>query len=73
MDRTKLALLVAASLALSAERAAADPALATSDVNLRSGPGTQYPLVGRIPGGSTVEAVNCNAGWCEAQFSGRAG
>jgi uncharacterized protein YraI len=73
MDRTKLALLVAASLALSAARAAADPVLATSDVNLRSGPGTQYPLVGRIPGGSTVEAVNCNVGWCEAQFNGRAG
>jgi len=73
MNTMKFALLVGAALALSAGHAAADPALATSDVNIRSGPGTQYPLVGHIPGGSTVEAVNCNAGWCAARFGGRAG
>jgi len=69
----KMALLVGTALALSAGHAVADPALATSDVNMRGGPGTQYPVVGRIPGGSTVEAVNCTAGWCEAQFGGRSG
>src|SRR5262245_34408042 len=73
MVRPKLVLLVGAALALSLERAAADPALAVSDLNIRSGPGAQYPLAGRIPGGSTVEASNCGGGWCTVRWGRRSG
>src|SRR5271169_928120 len=44
-----------ALLALSVHYAAAAPALATNNVNMRQGPGTNYPVVTTIPGGSNVE------------------
>jgi uncharacterized protein YraI len=73
MVKLKLVLLVGAALALSLERTAADPALAVSDLNIRSGPGAQYPVAGRIPGGSTVEASNCGGSWCTVRWGGRSG
>lgn len=58
-------LLVAAGLAISASAADARPVLVTADLNVRTGPGTQYPSIGAIPGGSTAEVGRCFTGWCE--------
>lgn len=45
--------------------AEARPVLVTSDLNVRTGPGTEHPSVGVIRGGSTAEVGRCFQGWCE--------
>jgi uncharacterized protein YraI len=62
-----------ALLLLSAEFASADPALATANVNLRQGPGTSYSVITTIPGGSTVDVINCTGEWCNVEWRGRGG
>ena len=59
MRIAQLAAGAAAVMALSAQCAQAAPALATNNVNLRQGPGTNYPVITTIPGGSTVEVSGC--------------
>ena len=59
MRIAQLAAGAAAVLALSVHGAHAVPALATSNVNLRQGPGTNFPVITTIPGGSTVEVSGC--------------
>lgn len=56
----------AALIVLGAAAAAeARPVLVTADLNVRTGPGTEHPSVGVIPGGSTAEVGRCYTGWCE--------
>ena len=62
-----------ALLLISVEFAAAEPALATANVNLRQGPGTNYGVITTIPGGSTVDVINCSGEWCNVQWQGRGG
>ncbi|MGA9321016.1 MAG: SH3 domain-containing protein, partial [Xanthobacteraceae bacterium] len=69
----QIALGTAALIALSAVAAQAAPALATKNVNMRQGPGTSYPLVTTIPGGSTVDVSGCHGGWCTVVWQGRTG
>ncbi len=66
------ALGAAAYLALSGAAANAAPAYVKSTVNLRSGPATTNDIVGKIPGGSLVEANNCSD-WCEVTWQGKSG
>lgn len=58
---------IAATLMVLGASAAAEarPALVTADLNVRTGPGTQYSSIGVIPGGSTAEIGRCQSGWCE--------
>ena len=42
-------------------------------VNVRSGPGTQYQVIGTIPGGATVDVGGCSANWCQVSFNGETG
>lgn len=65
--------LGAALLAFSAMQASAAPAYVTSTVNLRSAAGTTNEIVAKIPGGSLVDATNCNDGWCEVDWQGKKG
>jgi hypothetical protein len=60
-------------LGLSTIAAVAAPAIATTNVNLRQGPGTTYPIVARIPGGAPIDVVGCNGQWCQAAFGGKTG
>jgi Bacterial SH3 domain len=53
--------------------AAAAPALAVNNVNLRQGPGMNYAIIVTIPGGSNVDVSGCNGGWCQAAFQGQYG
>ena len=69
--RWRAALGVAALLALSGAAAAA-PAYVRSTVNLRAGPDTGSEIIGKIPGGSRVEASNC-AEWCQVTWQGKSG
>ena len=70
----KIALLAAASaLLLSAGAASAAPAVAEAAVNLRAGPGTQYPVIGSIPSGATVDIAGCTGSWCQVDFAGETG
>src|ERR1700749_4500739 len=59
--------------ALSAGGAAAAPALAVNNVNLRQGPGTTYTIIMTIPGGSNVDVSGCSAQWCQVTFQGQNG
>jgi uncharacterized protein YraI len=62
-----------AALVLSAGAAAAAPATVQSNVNVRSGPGTQFPVVGALRGGETVDVADCTGSWCQISFSGGTG
>jgi Bacterial SH3 domain/Pentapeptide repeats (8 copies) len=63
----------AAALTLSAGAAAAAPAVVQSDLNIRSGPGAQYPVVGAVPSGETVDVGGCVRSWCQVSFRGGTG
>ena len=62
-----------ALVAFSAMQAFAAPAYVASTVNLRSAAGTTNEIVAKIPGGSLVDAANCNDGWCEVDWQGKKG
>lgn len=67
------ALGVAALLALSAATADAAPAYVKSTVNLRTAPGTDQAILGKIPAGSLIDASNCDGGWCAVDWQGKSG
>ena len=58
---------------LTAGFAAAEPTLVQKDVNLRAGPGTNFPVLFLVPGGSTADVIACNAGWCQVTVRRSAG
>lgn len=61
-----------AALALLATTAAASaaPAFATSNVNVRSGPGTYYGVIDTLRRGEQVDVQQCRGSWCFVQKSG---
>jgi len=63
----------ASALVLSAGAANAVPATAETSLNVRSGPGTQYEVLGTIRAGETVNARDCTGSWCRVSFSGGSG
>jgi len=73
MKLARIAACGVALLTLSVHYAAAAPALATNNVNMRQGPGTNYPVVTTIPGGSNVEVNNCYGEWCSVTWNGQSG
>ena len=64
---------VAAVLGLSTGLAAASPAISETDLNMRTGPGTEYGVVTVIPGGATVDVAGCGGGWCDVAWAGYSG
>jgi hypothetical protein len=61
------------ALALSATPALAKSAYVTSTVNLRAAPGTTSEIIGKIPGGSVVDAKDCSENWCAVTWRGKSG
>lgn len=53
--------------------AAAAPAYVTGDLNLRSGPGTNYRVLDVLPGGATVNVLGCDGAWCRVAWGGGVG
>jgi hypothetical protein len=72
MNPTRLTICAATLVLLQAASAAAEPAYVTSTVNLRSGAGTGTEIIGKIPGGSLVDAANCSD-WCEVEWQAKKG
>ena len=70
--RTKL-LALAAGAALVAMMGAASAATVANDLNLRAGPGTNYPVVATMPAGAHVNVRNCTGSWCRVSFRGETG
>jgi uncharacterized protein YraI len=60
-------------LALSTGFAAAAPAVVGNDLNLRAGPGTEYPVVAAMPAGAAVNVMGCEASWCRVAYNGTVG
>ncbi|MGA0562334.1 SH3 domain-containing protein [Ancylobacter sp. VNQ12] len=40
----------------------------TAAVNVRSGPGVRYGVLGTLPAGSPVNIVSCSGAWCQTQY-----
>jgi uncharacterized protein YraI len=73
----KSAILVAAVTvaAFSIPASAAVVAQATTPLNIRSGPGPQYPVIGAIPDRGQATITGCIQGslWCSVSYSGKQG
>lgn len=70
---TLLGLLAAFFLLIGSGQAMAYSASASVDLNMRSGPGTQYRVIATIPRGGRVEVRGCSRGWCDVIWAGRRG
>lgn len=59
----------------SAAAALATPVTATTDLNVRSGPGTQYPVIGVIGAGEGAVLTGCvrDSKWCALDEGGKLG
>jgi uncharacterized protein YraI len=66
---------LAAVAAISTPTSAATLATATTPLNIRSGPGPQYPVIGAIRQNGRAIVRGCIAGsmWCEVNYLGRQG
>jgi len=62
-----------AALLLSTGIAAAAPGTARTALNVRSGPGTNFPVVGALQSGETVDVQGCTGSWCQVNFPGGSG
>ena len=72
---TLVAAAMAAATALSTSASAATIATATTPLNIRSGPGPQYSVIGAIPDRGQTIITGCIQGslWCEVSYNGRRG
>ncbi|RTL89264.1 SH3 domain-containing protein, partial [Ancylobacter aquaticus] len=67
MQKIFKTLALAASLLVGgAVFSAASAAVVTRDLNVRSGPGTNYRVIGTLPGGTRVAVGSCRGNWCQA-------
>jgi len=77
MQRRTATLLttVAALAALSLPASAASLATATTSLNIRSGPGPEYPVTGAIPERGQATVTGCIQGslWCQVMYDGKQG
>lgn len=64
MIHRKKMIYAAGFLLLSTSLAAAAPARVETDLNVRSGEGTAYPVVAVMPAGAIVDVTGCADGWC---------
>lgn len=62
--------LAALALLATAGAAMAAPAYATSNVNVRSGPGTGYAAIDTLRRGEPVDVQYCRGSWCFVEKAG---
>lgn len=73
MHTTKFGLFLATALtAVAPTLASSAEAIAATDLNIRSGPGPQFSVVGTIPGGEQTNVDGCLAesSWCKVMYDG---
>ena len=63
--RLKVLSLAVGALLLGASAASAE--VVVRDLNLRTGPGPQFPIIGTMPAGAQVGVLGCDGGWCRVQ------
>jgi hypothetical protein len=51
----------------------AAPATVGTNTNLRQGPGTNFPVIMTVPGGSVVDIIRCGGEWCNVMANGQPG
>jgi uncharacterized protein YraI len=72
--RTPLLLgLAAVVMVLSQVPANAKEERTTSNLNLRTGPGTHFAVAAVIPAGALVDIVSCGTDWCHLIWGGKPG
>jgi uncharacterized protein YraI len=69
--QTKAFSLAMGALLLSA--GAASAATVTENLNVRSGPGISYSVIGRMPAGSDIRVLSCGPSWCRMSWNGTTG
>lgn len=62
--------LAALAIVVTTAAASAAPAVATSNVNVRSGPGTGYQVVDSLRRGERVDVQYCRGSWCYVEKRG---
>lgn len=69
------AAVIAGTMAVPSLAAASERAIATTDVNLRAGPSTDYPVVDVVSSGDAVRVFGCleTRSWCDVRFHGQRG
>ena len=69
------ALAAMSQLAMSVPDSAATLAMATTSLNIRTGPGPEYPVIGAIPDKGQATVTGCIQGslWCEVTYNGKQG
>jgi len=55
-------------LVLSTGFALAAPAVVQSAVNLRAGPGVDFPVITAMPAGAQIDVMGCRDAWCRVAF-----
>ncbi|MFD0987622.1 SH3 domain-containing protein [Methyloligella solikamskensis] len=73
LARSFAVLAVAAVAGLFASSADAGQAHTTADLNLRTGPGTQYQIIATMPAGSRIDIGDCADNWCAVEWRGQDG
>lgn len=73
--RSALLSILAALALLSSPALARTDAFIKANVNLRAGPGTEYPILFTAPSGSAITLLSCleKAAWCEVEAKGERG
>lgn len=71
MRRSGQAFLAVAALLLTTASASAG-AVVLTDLNVRAGPGTRFPVIGGLPRGASVQVLGCTPSWCNIGWSGSA-
>jgi uncharacterized protein YraI len=71
--RIRTTLFAAAAVAVTTAASAAIVASAVIPLNVRSGPGPQYPVTGAIPANGKVTVIGCIQGsmWCQVNVGGK--
>ena len=73
VSRAKKALLAITLLLGSATYAAAEVRFATSNLNLRAGPGPAFGVIAVLPAGTKMSVQKCGDEWCRVQLGRQVG
>lgn len=76
LEKSRVLAVAGGALLATAAIAAADTlATATTDLNVRSGPGSQYPVIGTVDAGDTTMIKGCiqQSKWCAVDTKGKNG
>lgn len=75
MRKLKLIGAIAGLTLMGLSAASAAPGFSTANVNVRTGPDTDFPSVGVIPEGDPVEIAGClrDESWCDVIWAGNRG